>query len=79
MLASTARTFTEYSGTIFVRLNRVLTGLCGPVVNSADLNIGSLTAVVPASLGTQSCEMPSSALVGQVVFLWVLRFLPTSD
>ena len=44
----------------------------GPVL----LNIGCLTAVVGASLES---GVPSSALVGLVVFLQVLLFLSTSD
>ena len=32
-----------------------------------------------SSLSLGTCEMPSSALVGQVVFLWVRQFSPTSD
>ena len=31
------------------------------------------------SLARDTCEIPSSAPVSQEVFLWVLRFSPTSD
>ena len=63
-------------------------GRHGPVGISPDSMVQWLRALTlkhwvshhsGSSLARATCEMPSSAPVGQVVFLRVLRFSPISD
>ena len=53
----------------------IITGLHGPVVRALTLKHW-LSHSCGSSHAWITCEMPSSAPVGQVLFLWVLRFSP---
>ena len=77
LIESVSEGFPSYSNTGEDKV-ALDTGLRGPVVKSADSEHW-ISHRCGSSLARGTCEMSSSAPVGQVVFLRVLRLSPTFD